>query len=296
MIEVVPAGRGLSDTEAMATTGSTHVFDEAKIDSHCHVLDPARFPYAADVAYRPAGQEIAPLEQYLQVMDAYAIRHALFVGPNSGYGLDNRCLLDALARGAGRFKGIAVVPNNIERDALLRLREAGVIGVAFNATVMGVGHYAPTAPLLRTLAGLDMLLSLQVEHDQLVALRPLVEDSGVRTLIDHGGRPTAGRGVGQAGFQALLAMARSGRVAVKLSGYQKFSALAPPYEDTRPFIDALLEAYTLDACLWASDWPFLKAPQRLDVGPLLRQVERQLPAAADRHKLFWDTPRRWLGF
>ena len=76
------------------------VFDEPKIDSHCHILDPLRFPYAPDVAYRPAGQETGPVEQYEQVMDAYGIRHALFVGPNSGYGLDNRCLLDALARGA----------------------------------------------------------------------------------------------------------------------------------------------------------------------------------------------------
>jgi predicted TIM-barrel fold metal-dependent hydrolase len=272
------------------------IFDEPKIDTHCHVLDPARFAYAPDVAYRPTGQEIAPLEQYQQVMDAYGIRHALFVGPNSGYGLDNRCLLDALARGAGRFKGIAVVRNDIDRDALLHLREAGVIGVAFNATVMGVEHYADTEALLRMLAELDMLLSLQVEHDQLVVLRPLVERSGVRAMIDHGGRPAPGRGIEQPGFQALLALARTGRVAVKLSGYQKFSALPPPYEDTRPFVDALLNAFSLDACLWASDWPFLKAPQRLDVGPLLRLVERLLPDETDHRKLFWDTPRRWLGF
>jgi predicted TIM-barrel fold metal-dependent hydrolase len=272
------------------------LFDEPKIDTHCHVLDPARFAYAPDVAYRPAGQEIAPLEQYLQVMDAYGIRHALFVGPNSGYGLDNRCLLDALARGAGRFKGIAVVRNDTGRDALLHLREAGVIGVAFNATVMGTRHYADTEPLLRTLAELDMLLSLQVEHDQLVELRPLVEASGVRVMIDHGGRPAPALGLGQPGFAALLAMARNGRTAVKLSGYQKFSALPPPHDDTRPFLDALLDAFTLDACFWASDWPFLKAPQRLDVGPLLRLVERLLPRRDDRRKLFWDTPRRWLGF
>jgi predicted TIM-barrel fold metal-dependent hydrolase len=272
------------------------VFDEAKIDCHCHVLDPARFPYAADVAYRPAGQEVAPLEQYQQVMDAYSIRHALFVGPNSGYGLDNRCLLDTLARGQGRFKGIAVLPNDTDRAALLRLRAAGVIGVAFNATVLGVAHYAQAEPLLLQLAELDMLLSLQVEHDQLIALRPLLERSGVRVMIDHCGRPAAGQGVDQPGFQALLAMARSGRVAVKLSGYQKFSTQAPPYEDAMPFVEALLQAFTLDACLWASDWPFLRAPQRLDVGPLLRGVERLLPDEADRRKLFWETPRRWLGF
>lgn len=273
-----------------------NLFDEPKIDTHCHVLDPARFAYAPDVAYRPAGQEIGPAAQYRQVMDAYGIRHALLVGPNSGYGLDNRCLLDAIEHGGGRFKGIAVVPLDIGDEALRELRTRGIVGVAFNAALLGTGHYAGTGPLLKRLAALDLLLSLQVEGDQLVALRPIVEDSGVRVLIDHCGRPAADRGIGQPGFRTLLDMARSGRVAVKLSGQQKFSALPPTYEDTWPFVDALLEAFTPDACLWASDWPFLRAPQRLDVGPLLHQAERTLPDAAARRKVFWDTPRRWLGF
>lgn len=272
------------------------VFDEPKIDCHCHILDPDRFPYAPDVAYRPAGQEQGTLAQYLQVMDAYGIRHALIVGPNSGYSLDNRCMLDALAQGQGRFKGIAVVGNDIALEELQRLREAGVIGVAFNATVLGVDHYAGAGPLLRRLADLDMLLSLQVEHDQLTALRPVVEGSGVRVMVDHGGRPHAERGVDQPGFRALLDMARNGRTAVKLSGYQKFSRQSPPWGDTRPFVEALIGAFTLDACLWATDWPFLRAPQRLDVGPLVRHAERLLPSAAERRKLFWETPARWLGF
>ncbi|MBS0449773.1 MAG: amidohydrolase family protein [Proteobacteria bacterium] len=272
------------------------VFEEDKIDCHCHVLDPARFPYAPDVAYRPAGQEVGPVEQYLQVMDAYGIRHALLVAPNSGYNLDNRCLLDAIARGAGRFKGIAIVPLDIGRDALVALRDRGIVGVAFNATLLGTACYQGTGPLLRMLEELGMCLSLQVEHDQLLQLRPLLEDSGVRVLIDHCGRPAAGGGIAQAGFQALLALAGSGRVAVKLSGYQKFSALAAPFADTRPFIEALLERFTPQQCVWASDWPFLRAPQRLDVGPLLQQFEKLVPREADRRKILWETPRRLLGF
>nr|WP_222622910.1 amidohydrolase family protein [Ramlibacter cellulosilyticus] len=271
------------------------MFAEPKVDAHCHVLDPARFPYAPDVAYRPAGQEVAPLEQYEQVMAAYGIRHALFVGPNSGYGLDNGCMLDALARGAGRFRGVAVVRNDIAREELQRLKQAGVVGVAFNATVLGVDHYLAAGELLRLVADLDLFVSLQVEHDQLLALRPLLERSGARIVFDHCGRPRAGGGVGQPGFQALLGMAKNGRTAVKLSGYQKFSLQAPPYEDARPFVQALLDAYTPDACMWASDWPFLKSPVRLDVGPLLLQLERFVPDAADRRRIWWDTPRRWLG-
>jgi predicted TIM-barrel fold metal-dependent hydrolase len=272
------------------------VFDEDKIDAHCHVLDPARFPYGPDVIYRPAGQEQGGIDQYLQVMEAYGIRHALLVGPNSGYGTDNRCLLDAIARAPQKLKGIAFVGLDAASEELQALQARGVIGLALNATVLGVDHVLRAGPLLRRARALGLMLSLQVEHDQLVALRALVEDSGVRTLVDHGGRPDPARGLDQPGFQALLAMARNGRTAVKLSGYQKFSRQAPPWHDTRPFVDALLQAFTPDACLWASDWPFLRAPQRLDVGPLLRHAERLLPAAAERRKLFWESPRRWLGF
>lgn len=272
------------------------VFDEPKIDCHCHILDPARFPYAPDVAYRPAGQEMGTLDQYRQVMQAYGIRHALLVGPNSGYSLDNRCMLDAIAQSAGRLRGIAVVRNDSTRDELLQLRTAGVIGVAFNAALLGVEHYLGTERLLDTLADLDMFVQVQVEHDQLVALRPLLEGCGARILIDHCGRPQPAAGIAQPGFQALLALARTGRVAVKLSGYQKFSTQPPPYDDALAYVRALIDAYTLDACLWGSDWPFLKAPQRLDMGPLLRQVELLLPDPAQRARLWWHTPRRWLGF
>jgi len=146
------------------------------------------------------------------------------------------------------------------------------------------------------LADLDLFIQIQVEHDQLVPLAPMLEQSGARILIDHCGRPTPGAGLEQPGFQALLALARTGRAAVKLSGYQKFSAEPPPYGDAQPFVHALIDAFTLDACMWASDWPFLKATERLDVGPLLRAVERLLPDAADRRRLLWDTPCRWLGF
>ncbi len=39
------------------------LFDEPKIDCHCHILDPARFAYTADTPFRPAGGEIAAATQ-----------------------------------------------------------------------------------------------------------------------------------------------------------------------------------------------------------------------------------------
>jgi predicted TIM-barrel fold metal-dependent hydrolase len=267
-----------------------------KIDCHNHVIDPARFPYAPDTPYRPSGQEVATAAHLLRVMDSFDVRHALVVGTNSGYGADSRCLLDAIAAGNGRFKGIAVVENDVSVAELARLKSHGIIGVAFNAPFHCTDYYLGTADLVRKLVDLDLLLQLQVEGDQLTALLPLIEASPVRLLVDHCGRPAVARGLGQPGFQALLELGRAGRAAVKLSGWYKFSTLPYPHRDVWPFINALVDAFTLDACVWGSDWPFLRASERLDYSPLLTLVDMLLPDAADQQKLFWKTPNRLFGF
>ncbi len=92
-----------------------NIFDEPKIDCHNHVFDPKRFPYQEGNIYLPSGQEIGTPAQFLNVLDTYGVRHALVVEPNSGYGTDNRCLLDFIARSGGRVKGVAVAPENATR-------------------------------------------------------------------------------------------------------------------------------------------------------------------------------------
>ena len=271
------------------------VFAEPKIDCHVHVLDPARFPYRRDTHYAPAGQELGTPAQLEQVMDAYGTRHALLVGPNSGYGLDNSCMLATIARAPERFKGIAVVPNDITLDALKALQRQGVVGVAWNVTFYGLEHYRDAAPLLERLAALDMFVDIQVEHDQLVHMLPMLSHSRVRILVDHCGRPTVEAGLNEPGFRALLTLGASGVAFVKLSGLVKFSRLPAPYVDAWPFVEALIESFTLDRCLWASDWPYLRAPARVDYGVLLKIAGERF-VAADRRTLMWETPRKLFGF
>ena len=43
-----------------------------------------------------------------------------------------------------------------------------------------------------------------------------------------------------------------------------------------------VEAYTPQALVWASDWPFLRAPSRVDYGPLLALLAQQVPDDAAR--------------
>lgn len=274
----------------------TGIYDEPKIDCHNHVFDPERFPYVVDTIYAPIGAELGTPAQIVQVFDAYGVRHAVIVGPNSGYNLDNRCLLDTLGQSAGRFKGIAVVRNDATRDELERLKAAGIVGCALNPALYGVEPYRNIAGLVQNLAALDMFVQVQVQNDQLLALLPALERADVRVLFDHCGQPNPDAGIGQPGFGALLELGRRGRAVVKLSGHLKYSRQRYPYADTRPYVDALVNAFTLDACVWGSDWPFLRSRERIDYGPLLKIVEALLPDAADRRKLLWDTPRRLFGF
>ena len=271
-------------------------FDEPKIDCHVHVLEPAVFPYGKDIEYKPAGQEIGTPAQLRQVMKTYGVSNALLVQPNSGYGGDNTCMLDAIARGESRFKGVAIVDFDAGLATLRDLKARGIVGAAFNPTFHGIDYYKQSAALIEKLAQLDMFLNLQCEHDQLTTFVPWIESMPIRVLIDHCGRPTPEAGLRQAGFAALLRLAATGRAHVKLSGYAKFSRLPYPFEDCWPYVRAIVEAFTLERCLWASDWPFLRAPLRQDYGPLVTLAERLFPNEADRRKLFWDTPKRLLGF
>jgi predicted TIM-barrel fold metal-dependent hydrolase len=272
------------------------ILAEPKIDTHVHVLDPARFPYQRDTHYAPAGQELGTPAQLRQLMDAYGTKHALLVGPNSGYGLDNACMLDTIAHDRARYKGIAVVRNDASADELQRMKDAGVVGVAWNVTYFGVDHYRDARPLVEKLAALDMFIDVQVEHDQLVTMLPLLADTRVRVLVDHCGRPTIDAGLDQPGFRALRGLGRTGRAYVKLSGLVKFSHDPAPHRDAWPFVHALIDAFTLDRCLWASDWPYLRAPSRVDYGVLLALVLALFPDASQRRKLLWDTPRALFGF
>ena len=274
----------------------TGIFEEPKIDCHVHVLDPTRFPYQANTHYAPAGQEVGTPTQFEHLMDAYGTRCALLVGPNSGYGLDNSCMLDTIARGQGRYKGVAVVRNDVTLEELESLKGAGVLGVAWNVTYYGIDYYDDAEPLLKKLEALDMFVDIGAEPDQLLAMMPLLTNSGMRILVDHCGRPKVDGGLDEPGFKALLELGRTRRAFVKISGFAKFSREPAPHRDTWPFVRALVDAFSLEHCMWASDWPHLRAPSRVDYGVLLALVVALFPNAPDRRKILWDTPRKLFGF
>lgn len=274
----------------------TTLFTQPKIDCHHHLFDPANFPYAPDSAYNPAGHELATPAHYRAVMQAYGIRHSLIVGPTSGYNTDNRCLLAALAAGEGRHKGIAVVPFDSSSETLAQLQAQGVVGIALNVAMLGVAPFLQLDRLMAQLTELGLYAQIQVQDDQLPALLPLLQRSRTKLLFDHCGRPDVDAGLTQPAFQALLQLAEREHVYMKLSGLAKFSRRHYPFSDAQPYLQALLSAYGAEKCMWGSDWPFLRATERMDMGTLLMLCENLFPDEQTRRHILWRTPQRLFGF
>jgi len=267
------------------------------IDTHAHIIDPARFSYAPDAPYRPTGQEIGPVERYLAVLDAHAVSHAVVVQPTSGYRFENAVTLDAVARARGRLRAIVRIDPDRARSDETLLDHAAVAGARLD--LLGDGpaalEHAGNRRLLDALRERGKVLVVQLERDQLADALPVLAGSGVAICVDHCGRPDPRLGVQQRGFQALLELGRLGH-AVKLSGPFRFSLEEPPYRDTLPFIAALLQGFAAAQCCWGSDWPYLRADGRLDYGPGLRLLDTWVADAADRSAILRDTPRRLFGF
>jgi predicted TIM-barrel fold metal-dependent hydrolase len=268
------------------------------VDSHAHVFDTRRYPLDNPHGYVPQPNECGTAREFEVVLAAHDMTHGLLVNPFAGYALDNRCMLDAIAASGGRFKGIALVGADATDAHLRQLAEAGVVGARFNTLFAGATSLQGPegARLLARIKELGWFAQIYFHDDEVLKLLPILQAAGIRIVVDHCGCPDVSRGLDQPGFQAVLELGRGGNAAIKLSGPFRYSRQGWPHEDCDPFVAALIDAYTLDNCVWGSDWPFVRLPHRIDYGPTRRMLSRWLPDAADQRKVLWDTPSRWFGF
>lgn len=267
-------------------------------DCHLHVFDPARFPYDPQAASMPAAKDPGTPTQFRAVMEDHGITHALLVSAYTGYRYDNSCMLDAVKRSRGIFRGIARTSPHVDDAELRRLKKVGVLGIRIDLLTDGMPVLAGPdgARLLARIHDLGLIVQIQCEKDQLAEVESTLRSSSGQIVIDHCGRPDAAKGLNQPGFRTLLKLADTGRLAVKLSGPFRFSHQPFPYRDADPYPKALVKAFGAENCVWGSDWPYVTLDARVDYGPCLAALERWAPKAADRRRILWDTPKRLFGF
>lgn len=260
-------------------------------DCHMHLFDDA-FPLVANAVLKPLPASIA---DYRKLQRRLGLTRQVIVQP-SPYGLDNRLLLRELQAIGPTARGVAVVDDTVQRDALDELHRAGVRGTRFNLVQAGATHADMLEEVARRIAPLGWHLQLHMKPADFIASIDRIAALPVPVVFDHMARfatePALQPQV-QDGLRRLLA---HGRTWLKLSGAYLASGRGEPYDDIAPFVEELARDFP-ERLVWGSDWPHVtEAPSYPDDATLADLLLRWMPDAALREQVLVANPARLYGF
>jgi 2-pyrone-4,6-dicarboxylate lactonase len=274
-------------------------FPPRSCDTHAHIMGPrARYAYSPARVYTPPD---CLLPDYLMMLATLGVERAVLVQP-SVYGTDNTVMLEAMKAAGNRFRGVAVVAENISDPELKKLDAAGVRGVRVN--IVDVKDRMPgTLPmdslrkLARRVAPLGWHMEFLMHADEFPDLDRAFADFPVDIVLGHLGYMKTDKGPDNAGFQALLRLMKAGRAWVKLTGPSRITTTGGlPYADVVPYVRALLETNP-KRVIWGTDWPhvIIKTPMPND-GDLADLLSDWIPDARLREQVLVRNPARLYGF
>ncbi|WP_313460212.1 amidohydrolase family protein, partial [Achromobacter sp.] len=222
-------------------------------DTHCHVFGPyERFPLWHPSSYAAPD---APAARYLHMLNTLGAARGVLVQP-APYGTHPEALLDALAQGGERLRGIAVADPSVSDAQLRALYDGGVRGLRFVEARDPAGNLFPGSVGFDQVAALAPRMKHHGLHAQLWApcdtyLRhlPALAKLGLPLVIDHLGSLVPARGEQDPAFQLLHSLLADGHIWMKLTLCRVGSA--PDYENARFIHDAFVAANP-DQLLWGS--------------------------------------------
>jgi len=228
------------------------------------------------------------------------------------YGPDNSATLFGMAARGPTARGVAVIDDKTSESDLDLMGKAGIRGIRLNLATGGVND--PTVGRPRFSAAVERVkargwhVQLFTSLSMITAIKDLVATSPVPVVFDHFGGAQASLGIEQPGFADLMALVKSGKAYVKISGAYRASKLGPDYADCVPLAQSLIAA-NADRIVWGTDWPHpdsVTPPGKqisdgtplfqIDDGRLLNQLPVWAPDAAIRKKILVDNPAQLYGF
>ena len=278
-------------------------------DCHTHIHgDVETFPFFRGRVYTPGP---ASPEEMAALHKALHIERVVIVTP-SVYGTDNSASLFGMKARGATARGVAVIDDKTTEAQLDTMHADGFRGIRINLATDGVNN--PDVGRARFTAAIERMkargwhVQLYTTLSMISAIRDLVLASPVPAVFDHFGGVEASLGLEQPGFADLVALVKSGKAYVKISGAYRSSNLAPDYQDMAPYARALIAANT-DRIVWGTDWPHPDSAQvegrkatdiapvpAIDDGALLNQLPVWAPDANVRKKILVDNPARLYGF
>ena len=263
-------------------------------DTHIHLFGPAaQYPYAPDTPY--TAHDALP-ETFFALQDRLGLSTAVIVSPGA-YGRDYSLLADALAKYPGRFRGIALVKDDVPAAELARLTGLGVRGMRMMSAKRG--QHVPNFAL-----GIAARVHEHGWHIQFYPHGTDIVDYADKLLslqndivLDHFASIPAEGGVDQPAMKAVLKMLDTGRVWLKLSGPMRCTTQNLPYPPVTPLARAFVR-HAPERMVWGSDWPHVNLDDREmpNDGDLLDLLGEWAPDENTRNRILVDNANKLYGF
>ncbi len=224
---------------------------DAYIDTHVHIFD--RHTPLLETKWNPGGEE-ATMEQVMAEFQTHGISHGV-ISTSSIYGLHHDYFRQAMAR-FPQLRATVNVPLEIDAGGLAQLGAQGFLGIRLlwrpldQVPDLRSPDYQR---LLRLCADQNWHVHLTDKAGRIGETITLLEQAGVRVVLDHLGMVDSPAGAADPAFQAILRAIDRGRTWVKLSGGFRFAQPGCATAQAK----ALLAAGGWGRVMWGSDWPFV---------------------------------------
>jgi 2-pyrone-4,6-dicarboxylate lactonase len=264
-------------------------------DSHFHVFGPhAKFPYAPNRPFTPTD---APKEDLFRLHEFLGFQRGVFV-QSTCHGSDHAALVDLLAAGKGRYRGVALLEPTMQPEEIERLDDAGVRGLRLHFYFAHLGQTRPREDMLKMIALAEphgWHVAIHCGGNGVVELYEFIRSIDAPVVIDHIARVDVGEGLHGKAFSTLRRLLDTGNVWVKLSGTDRITKQPYPYADAVPFARDLA-AHAPERVVWGTDWPHPNHKAIPNDGELVDLIAEIAPDEKTRRLMLVDNPTKLFGF
>jgi len=260
-------------------------------DTHMHIYEPG-YPLRAEASHP---SQPGTLAHYREVQKKLGLTRTVIVAP-SGYGADNTCTLEAMAKLGGSARGVAIVDPAAPDAEIDRLTKRGMRGIRYHMRG-GVLTWDTMPRMAARVAAFGWHVQLQCESRELSEHEAIITRLPCDLVIDHMGRFDAATPADDKDWRLLLKLLATGRCWVKLSGPYYGSKSGPPlYADKARIAKELIKAAP-ERMVWASNWPHPSYKKNFpDEGKLLDLVADWTQDESLRKRILVTNPAKLYGF
>ncbi|MCA9041627.1 MAG: amidohydrolase [Planctomycetaceae bacterium] len=271
-----------------------------RIDAHSHIWTPDTIAYPLAAGWRKANMEPASFtaEELLQHMQQSKVDKTVLI-QMSFYGYDNSYMLDTIRKYPGKFAGVAVIDQDMNRvDVEMRKQKGlGVTGFRiFPKNQMEESWLGSEVmhTMFDTAAAEKLNMCCLIDAAHLEALDRMCRNfPQTPVVIDHMARIGVDGTIRESEVQQLCSMARHPEVTVKVSAFYALGKKTMPYHDLAPMIQQLYKAFGPERLMWATDCPFqVGAPHTYAASLALIEQGLTFLSPSDREWLLGKTAER----